>query len=259
MVTEDEKSMKRAHGSSSRGWIVLALGLLSLSLSTISCSGTTPDSPVSDRTDTGIVEADVAPTKFTATECEAHWLCQDLGRCAPQADTCVANSDANCAASLQCTIHGLCYFEGGECVASNDSCENSKACTYMGICKYSGPCCFFGCPPEPFFDEDSLDQVNVTYENTIQPLYQHYCVPCHAGEEPSSCDGETCLASFKEAAMLPSYGCDNGISKAECALDLIMFTRDPHNSRGLETEGGYIIVPDHQTELMKAWIKAGFP
>ena len=59
--------------------------------------------------------------------------------------------------------------------------------------------------------------------------------------------------------MLPSYGCDNGVSKAECALDLIMFTRDPDNSRGLETDGGYIIVPEHQVELMKAWVEAGFP
>ena len=80
--------------------------------------------------------AEVAEAEASRDGCEGAWQCEDFGQCTNVAGQCVATIDADCQASLQCTLNGLCRAQDGCCAAEETpaGCERSYVFREKGTC-----------------------------------------------------------------------------------------------------------------------------
>jgi hypothetical protein len=98
----------------------------------------------------------------------------------------------------------------------------------------------------------------LTYYKDIQPIYQEYCWPCHAGCTPDGCPGDSCFVTDYDALLFQVKG---GMSIAEYGLYRIEMTKsgaDPENAL-VGTDNEPIIVPDEDIATLEQWLQQGMP
>ena len=195
-------------------------------------------------------------------DCMTSWQCREFGHCTPDGDWCVVGSDLECAGSLGCALNGWCAADTdtGWCVAKTAAhCEASQICTTRGACTPHGPCCSQNCVNNVLEDtwSENADKPP-TYTQVIQPIYQHHCTPCHAGDTPEGCAGGTCFVSFYEAIVFDSTLCEE-TTMGECSLQRLLASKDLSDDIGLIGSEVYIIIPAPEIGLLTEWVALGMP
>ncbi|MFT7623963.1 MAG: hypothetical protein ACI9WU_003149 [Myxococcota bacterium] len=102
----------------------------------------------------------------------------------------------------------------------------------------------------------------LTYTDTVQPILYYYCAPCHVGDLPKSCVGDTCFVSFYESLFYDSYApeCPDMI-KYQCGMVRIVNSLpDSGFEDGLtDANNERIVVSPEHLATLQAWIEAGLP
>ena len=201
--------------------------------------------------------ADVSELPTSRDGCEGAWQCEDFGQCTNVAGQCLATTDADCQASLQCTLNGLCHAQDGCCAAEATpaGCEQSYVFRTKGTCPLTDPFCQTFPADMPAVATTGAP----TYRADAQPILRRWCGACHGGDDRTVCAGKTCLADHYADGLFPSLFCE-GMTMVDCALVRLENNYKLDESGKLFSEsGGVILIPKPLFETLKLWGKNGFP
>lgn len=202
---------------------------------------------------------------INGTDCPNSWQCSLYGFCRQEGERCVVGSDEDCAQSAYCTLNGGCVRVGDWCGPTTDEhCAQSKLCqAVIDGCGMVGDCCGYceGGATEPGPDDYSGLPSDLTWSTGIQDIIQVWCGACHNGPTATDCPGDSCLATFYEAAVAPSeHHLCMGETKLGCGLVRADFTLDPDHEEALIVDDGrLILLPPPLAAALRGWLERGAP
>ena len=211
------------------------------------------------------VEPNPAWGYIVGGNCADSWQCTLYGFCQQDGDRCIAGTDADCARSAYCTLNGACARVGDWCGPTTDAhCAESKLCKVLGEgCTKMFECCGFcpGGPREPGPSDYNNLSSQLTWDTGIQSIVQDWCGGCHTGDNLTDCPGDSCLASYYEAAVAPSvHHLCPGETKLGCGLVRAALTMIPEHEEGLiVSDGRLLVLPPPLVDALRGWLERGAP